>query len=191
MKGQENMATMSFEGQHESLPSTLRVNIEEENLSYNEEIISRDNEELEKFQIVDNEAQILETLVVKEDESTSLESHEKKNDEVGKTMPEMTIWGEMNEELKNENMTPTFEVDEYIIQLNNEMKGTFVNKKKIEKKIKILEDYVLKLLIEQEQLAGSRLEFHQLHSPMVWRPLFLQKSGCPRFELRFLERLML
>ena len=49
MKEQENMATMSFEGQHESSPYTLRVNIEEENLSYNEEITSRGNEELEEF----------------------------------------------------------------------------------------------------------------------------------------------
>ena len=52
MKEQENMATMSFEGQHESSPSTLGVNIEEENLSDNEEITPRDNEELEKFQTV-------------------------------------------------------------------------------------------------------------------------------------------
>ena len=54
--------------------------------------------------------------------------------------------------MRRKKMTPTFEVDEYIIQLNNEMKGTFVKKKikKIEniKKIKILEDYVLKLLIK-------------------------------------------
>ena len=41
----------------------------------------------------------------------------------------------MHEELKNEKMTLTSEVDEYIIQLNNEMKGTFV-KKKIKNKIK-------------------------------------------------------
>ena len=64
----------------------------------------------------------------------------------------MTLWGEMHEGLKNEKMTPTSEVDEYIIQFNNEMKGTFVKKKikKIEniKNKKILEDYVLKLLIE-------------------------------------------
>ena len=46
MKEQENMAEMSFEGQHEGLPSTLKVNKEEESLSYNEEITSRDNEEL-------------------------------------------------------------------------------------------------------------------------------------------------
>ena len=45
-------------------------------------------------------------------------------------MPEMTLWGEMYEGLKNENMTLTSKVDEYIIQLNNEMKGTFVKKKK-------------------------------------------------------------
>ena len=129
MKEQENMATMSFEGQHESSPSTLGVNIEEENLRYNEEITSRDNEELEKFETVENDEQILETLVLKEDGPTSSESHEKINDEVGKTMSDMTLWGEMHEELKNEKMTPTFEVDEYIIQLNNEMKGTFMKKK--------------------------------------------------------------
>ena len=105
MKGQENMATMSFEGQHESLPSTLGVNIEEENLRYNEEITSRDNEELEKFQIVENDAQILETLVVKEDEPTSPESHDMTNDEVMKTIPEMTFWVPMHEEVKIDNKT--------------------------------------------------------------------------------------
>ena len=89
MKEQENMATMSFEGQHESLPSTLGVNIEEENLNYNEAITSRGNEELEKFQIVENDAQILETLVMKEDGPTSLKSHEKIKNEVVKTIPEM------------------------------------------------------------------------------------------------------
>ena len=91
MKEQANMATISFEGQRESLPFTLGVNIEEENLSYNEEITSRDNEELEKFQIVENDAQILETLVVKEDESTSPESYGKTNDEVVKNIPEMSL----------------------------------------------------------------------------------------------------
>ena len=56
MKEQENMTTMSFVGQHESSPSTLGVNIEEETLRHNEEITSRDNEELEKFQTVENDA---------------------------------------------------------------------------------------------------------------------------------------
>ena len=131
-KEQENMATMSFEGQLESSSSTLRVNIEEENLSYNEEITSRDNKELEKFQIVENDAQILETLVVKEDEPTSPESHEKTNDKVVKTIPEMTLWVPMHEEVKNEKKkkkTPTLEVDEYIIHLNNELRGIIVMKK--------------------------------------------------------------
>ena len=73
MKEQENMDEMSFEGQHESLPSTPKVNKEEESLSYNEEITSRDNEEHEKFQNVENDEQILETLVVNEEESTSPE----------------------------------------------------------------------------------------------------------------------
>ena len=129
MKEQENMATMSFEGQHESSPSTLGVNIEEENLRYNEEITSKDNEELEKFQTVENDAQILETLVVKEDEPTSPESHEKTNYDVVKTIPEMTLWVPMYEEVKNEKKTPTSEVDEYIIHLNNELRGIIVKKK--------------------------------------------------------------
>ena len=130
IKEQDNRVAMSFEGQHESLSSTLGVNLEEENLSYNEEFTSRGNKELEKLQRVENDAETLKDLVAKEEKKlTSPESHEKTNDEVGKTMPEMTLWGEMHEELKNEKMTPTSEVDEYIIQLNNEMKGTFVKKK--------------------------------------------------------------
>ena len=52
------------------------MNIEEENLSYNEEIILIGNEELEEFQTVENDAKILETLAVKEDEPPSPESHE-------------------------------------------------------------------------------------------------------------------
>ena len=92
MKKQEDMAAMSFEGQHESLPSNLEVSKDEENLSYNEEIISRGNEELEKFQIVEIDVQILETLVAKEEkESTSPESYEKVKDEVVKTTSEMTL----------------------------------------------------------------------------------------------------
>ena len=116
MKEQENMATMSFDGQHESSPSTLGLNIEEENWSYNEEITSRGNEELEKLQKVENDAETLKNLVAKEEkEPISLKSYEKVKDEVVKTMPEMTIWGDMHEGLKNEKMTPTSEMDEYII----------------------------------------------------------------------------
>ena len=153
MKEQENMTTMSFEGQHKSSSSTLGVNTEKENWSYNEEITSRGNEELEKLQRVENDAETSKDLVAKEEkESTSSESYEKVKDEVVKTMSKMTLWGEMYEGLKNEKMALNSEVDDYIIQLNNEMKGTFVKKKmkKIEniKKIMILEDYVLKLLIE-------------------------------------------
>ena len=96
MNEQENMATMSFEGQHESSPSTLGVNTEEENLSYNEEITSRGNEELEKLQKVeDDDAETSKDLVEKkEKESTSPESYEKVKEEVVETFPEMTLWGE-------------------------------------------------------------------------------------------------
>ena len=129
MKEQDNMTTMSFEGQYENLPSTLGVITEEENWSYNEEITSRGNEELEEFQTVENDAQILETLVVNEEESTSPKLHEKINVEVVKTILEMTFWVPMHEEVKNENKTPTSEVDEYIIHLNNELRGIIVRKK--------------------------------------------------------------
>ena len=79
---------------------------------------------------MENDAETSKDLVAKEEkELASSESYEKVKDEVVKTMPEMTLWGEMHEGLKNEKMTPTSEVDEYIIQLNNEMKGTFVKKK--------------------------------------------------------------
>ena len=64
-----------------------------------------------------------------EKEPTSPESHEKTNDEVGKTMSGMTLWGEMHEGLKNEKTIPNSEVDEYTIHLNNELRGTIVNKK--------------------------------------------------------------
>ena len=138
MNEQENMATMSFEGQHESSPSTLGVNTEEETWSYNEEIPSRGNEELEKLQKVeDDDAKTSEDLVKREEkESTSSESYEKVKEEVVETFSEMTLWGEMHEELKNEKTIPNSEVDEYFIHLNNELRGTIVNKelKKMENK---------------------------------------------------------
>ena len=78
----------------------------------------------------DNDAETSKDLVEKEEkESTSPESYEKVKEEVVETFPEMTLWGEMHEELKNEKTIPTSEVDEYIIHLNNELRGTIVNKK--------------------------------------------------------------
>ena len=35
----------------------------------------------------------------------------------------------MYKELKNKKMTPMFEVDEYIVQLNKELEATIVNQK--------------------------------------------------------------
>ena len=95
MNEQENMATMSFEGQHESSPSTLGVNTEEEDWSYNEEITLRGNGELEKLQKVeDDDAETLKDFVEKEEkESTSPESYEKVKGEVVETFPEMTFMG--------------------------------------------------------------------------------------------------
>ena len=80
--------------------------------------------------VEDDDAETLKDLVEKEEkESTSPESYEKVKEEVVETFPEMTLWGEMHEELKNEKTIPNSEVDEYIIHLNNELRGTIVNKK--------------------------------------------------------------
>ena len=94
LKEQENMAIMSFEGQHKSFPSNLEGTKEEESVSYNEEITSRDDEKLETFQKVENDARTLEPLAVKEDEPNSLELYEKIKDGVVNTIPKMAPWGE-------------------------------------------------------------------------------------------------
>ena len=64
---------------------------------------------------------------MKEDEPTSLESHEKINDEVVKTI--LAPWGEMHEELKIEKMTHIPKAVECAIWLFKEMEATIVNKK--------------------------------------------------------------
>ena len=98
-------------------------------MNYNEEITLRENGELEKLKREEYDAKELKDLVAKEEEeSTSLDPNEKKEEVIG-TIIEMTLWGEMHEELKNEKMTPNFEVDKYIIQLNNELKGNIVKKR--------------------------------------------------------------
>ena len=96
MNEEKNMAKMSFEGQHESLPFLFEV-IEEEYLSYNEDIISRSKEELKKITREDDNAQDSKTLVVMEDEPTSPESHKMIKYEVLKTILKMTPWGDMHE----------------------------------------------------------------------------------------------
>ena len=133
MNGGENMAKMSFEGQHENLPSILEVIREEEDLSYKKEIISRNNEKLDKLIRGDDDAQDLKAFIVMEDEPTSLESHDTIKDEVLNTIPEMASWGDMHEELKNEEVTLISKVEEYIFQLNKKIDATIV-KQKEEKK---------------------------------------------------------
>ena len=54
----ENMVEMSFEGQHESLPSPFEM-IKEESLNYNEDVTSRSKDELEKITKVEDDAQNL------------------------------------------------------------------------------------------------------------------------------------
>ena len=99
---------------------------------------------------------------MKEDESTSLESHEKIKEDIVKTTPEMGPWGEIHEELKNEKITRISKTEECTMQLYEEVEATIMNKKIENKKIMLLEDYVLKLLIEHKyRLLGNGGKKHQ------------------------------
>ena len=93
---------------------------EEEDLDYNKDITSRNNEELEKLTRGDDDAQDLKALVVMKDEPTSPESCDTTKDEVLKTIMEMAPWGDMHEELKIEEVTPFSKVEECIFQLNKD-----------------------------------------------------------------------
>ena len=117
MNEKVNMAKMSFEGQHESLPSILEMIREEkeEGLYYKEDVTSRSKDELENITKVEDDAQNLRILVMKEDEPTSPESQEKIKDKVVKTILEMATWGEKLEELKIEEVTPMSKVEECIV----------------------------------------------------------------------------
>ena len=71
----------------------------------------------------DDDAETSKDLFENEEkESTSPESYEKVKEEVVETFPKMTLWGEMHEELKNEKAIQNYEVDEYIIHFNNELR---------------------------------------------------------------------
>ena len=89
MKEGDNMVKTSIKGQQKNLSSNLEVIKEKENLHYDEGITSRNDEELEKLQRVENDAQEWKVLVAKEGESTSPESHERTREEVVKTIPKM------------------------------------------------------------------------------------------------------
>ena len=116
---------------------------------------------------MEDDAQTSKDLVAKEEEEpTSPESHEKIKYEVVKTIPEKAPWGEMHEELKNEKMTPIPKVTECTIQLFMEMEAT-VEKRKNLKKIMILEDYVLKFLIEHNYRLlenDGGINYQHIHS---------------------------
>ena len=66
-------------------------------MEYYEDITLKSGGELEKLQRVEDDAYELKEIVTREDESTSLEPHEMKQ-EVVKTFLEMTLWGEMHED---------------------------------------------------------------------------------------------
>ena len=59
----------------------------------------------------------------------------------------MTLWGEVYKELKKK-MTHMSKEDEYIAQLNKELEPTIVNQKGKNANKMIVENFVLKLLIE-------------------------------------------
>ena len=108
--------------------------------------VSGELKELKREEVDINE---LKELVAKEEKkSISPESHDMTKDEVLKTILEMAPWGEMHEELKNEEMTPMSKEKVYILQLNKEMGAAIVKQKEEKIKNMIVNDYVPKFLIE-------------------------------------------
>ena len=70
---------------------------------------------------------MLNEIVGKEKESTSPKQHKMKI-EVDKTIPEMTLWGDVHEKVKNEKLTPISKVDETILELMESESATKVKK---------------------------------------------------------------
>ena len=69
--------------------------------------------------------------------------------EVEKTILGMTLWGEVHEELKNENMSYISKVGEIIFELNEKLKATMVKKSPNSlREHASLKDYVPKQLHE-------------------------------------------
>ena len=105
MNDEKKMAKMFSKGQQRSLPTIIKVSPEKE-MEYYEDITSKSGGELEKLQRVEDDAKELKELVAKkEEESASPEPNEMRK-EVVETFLEMTLWGEMHEELKMRKWTP-------------------------------------------------------------------------------------
>ena len=114
--------------QERSFLTNLDEKLVKEDVEHKEDITLKSGGELEKLQRVEDDAHELKELVAREDESTSSKLYEMK-EEVVETIPEMAPWGDMHEELKIEEVTPMFKVEECILQLCKEMEATIVNKK--------------------------------------------------------------
>ena len=94
-------------------------NPEKEIVEHTKAIILRSEGELKEPKRIKVDDMELDYLVAKENKSTSLKPNEMR-EEVVEIISEMTIWGEMHKELKNEKMTPITEVDDFFFQLNKE-----------------------------------------------------------------------
>ena len=69
----------------------------------------------EEIKRVEVDANVLNEIVGKENSTFSKQKKMKK--EVYKTIPKMTLWGDVHEKVKNEKFTPISKVDETILKL--------------------------------------------------------------------------
>ena len=102
--------------QQRSFPTNRDENPEKEDVEHKEDVTLKSGGELEKLQRVEDDAQELKELVVREDELTSPESHDTTKDEVLKTIPKMAPWGEIHEVFKIARVTPMSKSKECIVQ---------------------------------------------------------------------------
>ena len=130
-------------------------------------IISKEKERslptFEEPKRVEMGAKVLNEIVAKEKESTSLKPKEMKK-EVENTIPEMTLWREGHEKVENENLTLISEVDETILELMENERATKVKKapNSLGKRASF-SGYVLKKLFENNYgfLWGDGRNNHQ------------------------------
>ena len=131
---------------HGNLLSTIEENPQEEDLEVHENVTLRIEEEIEEVNEKEEAEEVDEELIEQmknEDESTSLEPKEK-NEEV-ETIPEMTPWTFVQEELPSEDIPYILEVEEPVVSWH-EIKGTSI----VDIVIKSFEEDVLKLLKGRE-----------------------------------------
>ena len=134
-------------------------------------IISEEERSFPTFEepkIVEVDAKVLNEIVAKEKESTSIKPKEMKK-EVEKTILEMILWGEVHKKVEKENLTPISKVDDTILELMENERASKVKKAPNSLgKHASLRVYVLKKLFEHNYGFLGKDGEHNHHPIRSW-----------------------